>query len=222
MIGSSFYNSKKKKLLGGVRFSEGWVLYAGGRKGLHTTPAVQREIPTWCKQGSRLTFQPSGAHLKAIQTNCKITVRALVCCTYGTLKAFCVKTAVANRKITTGTKNLHAFPSVSAVKLCLIKIQQNVPTLAPKLSCHFPSFACFLANFRCLNAVFHSLAQSQTRTRMGRARCTLESAVQEIGCPAPGWKVIATHPSSLAPIFLSLSPAPAAGGALQRCSLLPS
>lgn len=48
---------------------------------------------------------------------------------------------------------------------------------------------------------------------MGRAHCTLESAVQEIGCPAPGQKVNAAHPSSLAPIFLSLSPTPAAGGA---------
>lgn len=60
---------------------------------------------------------------------------------------------------------------------------------------------------------------------MGRARCTLESAAQEIGCPAPGWKVIATHPSSPVSIFLSPSPRinrRAAGGALQWCPLLSS
>lgn len=80
-----------------------------------------------------------------------------------------------------------------------------------------------------------SLAQSQPRTRMGRACCTLESAAQEIGCPAPGWKVIATHPSSPVSTFLSLSPRTsscssahschrkhAAGGAPERCPLLPS
>lgn len=68
---------------------------------------------------------------------------------------------------------------------------------------------------------------------MGRAFCTLESAAQETSCPAPGWKVIATHPSSLVSIFLSSSPhtssySPAhsshcnhvTGGAPERCPLL--